>query len=173
MPRNSEAHQKHSLEESNSLTYTEYKTKLGVVDGLPEKLQNQPRHNNYIRDSVSQEKADESNETIAYNVNESVHEQESSADFAQAERSRNYLNEQEINHLSRDMGLYNSRPDVSRNDILPIKGIGSDSAHSDFSDIRPMSDNQSSSNSSLPHEVKVYAADKKSKVIRAWGNIAI
>ena len=80
MPKNSDIkHQKLSFEESDSLTYTEYKAKLGVVD----EPEGKTKHNNYIKEaSVAEEKADESNATIAYNVNESVHIEESSADFA-------------------------------------------------------------------------------------------
>ena len=79
------------------------------------------------------------------------------------ERSRSYMNE-EISHcISQNVSF---RPDVSRNDILPVRGIGSESsasAHSEFSDIRGIQIERSM-NSSLNQEARVHAEPKQMRL---------
>ena len=142
----------------NSLTYTEYKAKLGVVDANL-----RVRQNNYINrrgSSDSSKLEGDSNATsIACNEQERSQQESSQAEYIANERSRSYQND-EISHcISQNVSF---RPDVSRNDILPLKGVGSESsasAHSEFSDIRGIQIERSQ-NSSLNHEARVHAEPK-------------
>jgi hypothetical protein len=63
------------------------------------------------------------------------------------------------NCISQNVSFLNNHPDISRNDILPIRGVGSESsasAHSEFSDIRGIQIERSQ-NSSMNHEARIHA----------------
>ena len=66
------------------------------------------------------------------------------------------------NCISQNVSFLNNHHDISRNDILPIKGVGSESsasAHSEFSDIRGIQIERSQ-NSSVNHEARIRAEPK-------------
>jgi hypothetical protein len=92
---------------------------------------------------------------VASNEQARKQDESSEAEFIFASsRSRVYFNEELSQAINQNASYLNSRPDLSRNDILPAKTVlasVSPSESSDFSDIRGKS-----SGSSLQNEAKVH-----------------